>query len=240
MAGEKILVVDDEPEISRLIDLYLTRDGFQVLVAENGLRALQLAKGHRPDLVILDIVLPDLDGLEVCRKLRREYSMPILFLSCKGEEPDKILGLSLGGDDYITKPFSPAELLARVKAHLRRNRLVSQANKETSLLQFPGLIIDLDSHVVLAEGTPVILSAKEFQLLALLAKSPNRVFSTDQLFHSIWDPLDLGDTRTVMVHISNLRKKIEPNPSSPVYIHTIRGAGYKFSYQEQPPRRTHQ
>lgn len=230
MAGEKILVVDDEEEIRDLIGLYLSQNGFQVTATGNGLEAIQLAAAEKPDLIILDILLPGLDGIEVCQELRRNSSIPVLFLSCKGDEADKILGLTVGGDDYITKPFSPAELLARVKAHLRRSRLIGESDPQgKKLLKFPGLLIDLDSHVVLVEGSPVILSAKEFQILSLLARNKNRVFGLDQIFGSLWGTPDIGDTRTVMVHISNLRKKIEKDPSSPVYIQTIRGVGYRFT-----------
>lgn len=230
MAGEKILVVDDEAEITELISLYLTKNGFHVVTAETGEQAIELTRTIKPDLIILDILLPGLDGIEVCQELRKDNNVPILFLSCKSEDTDKVLGLTVGGDDYITKPFSPSELLARIKAHLRRNRLLNTAHKqEKSLLTFPGLVIDLDSHVVLVNGAPVILSAKEFQLLALLAQNPNKIFSIEQLFKALWSYQSFGDTRTVMVHISNLRKKIEKDPSNPDYIHTVRGVGYKFS-----------
>lgn len=232
MAGEKILVVDDEAEISQLITLYLAKNGFQVITAESGQKALELANNQRPDLIILDVVLPGLDGIEVCQELRRSSNLPILFLSCKCEDTDKIMGLTVGGDDYITKPFSPGELVARVKAHLRRSRLLGETKtQEKSILTYPGLVIDLTSHVVLVSNSPVILSAKEFQLLSLMAQNPNMVFSIEQLYQSLWNSHSFGDARTVMVHISNLRKKIESDPSNPKYIHTIRGAGYKFSWE---------
>jgi DNA-binding response OmpR family regulator len=229
MAGEKILVVDDEAEISELISLYLVKDGFQVSTAENGQQAIEIAHKEKPDLIILDVLLPDIDGLEVCQVLRKYYNVPILFLSCKIKDIDKILGLTVGGDDYITKPFSPGELIARVKAHLRRHRLLQTDKKnEKSLLSFPGLIIDMESHMVLVDDYPVTLSAKEFQILALLAENPNRVFSPEQLFKNIWNTDTLGDSRTIMVHISNIRKKIEITPLTHKYIKTIKGVGYKF------------
>ncbi len=230
MAGEKILVVDDDPDISDVLSLYLTKNGFEVLTAEDGFRAVELAKAAKPDLILLDVLLPGLDGLEVCQELRKEKNIPILFLSCKSEEIDKILGLSVGGDDYITKPFSPGEVIARVKAHLRRHRVLSTNQEpQNSILAFPGLVIDLNSHSVLMDGSSVDLSAKEFQLLAMLAQNPNTVFSIEKLFRSVWSSHSFGDNRTVMVHMSNLRRKIEKDPSDPKYVVTIKGAGYKFN-----------
>lgn len=227
MSGEKILVVDDEDEIRELITLYLIKNGFQVIVAESGQKAIELANTQKPDLIILDIFLPGLNGIEVCQILRKDNQVPILFLSCKSQDSDKIQGLTAGGDDYITKPFSFGELVARVKSHLRRSNLVNSVKEEKqSLITYPGLVIDLTGHVVLVNNSPVELPAKEFQLLALLAQNPNKVFSIDHLFHLLWD--SHGDSRTVMTHISNLRKKIEQDPPSPKYVRTIRNVGYKF------------
>lgn len=229
MSGEKILIVDDEPDIVELIRLYLVREGYEVISANNGQDVFEIVLHQRPDLIILDILLPGLDGIEVCRQLRKTHNTPILFLSGKSEDIDIILGLSMGGDDYITKPFSPSQLVARVKAHLRRNSILDKQKDHPQLVKFPGLEIDLVSRIVKVTGQPISLSAKEFDLLALMAKTPNRVYKIEQLFEIVWSLDSIGDPRTLIVHISNLRKKIEPNPSEPRYIITVRGVGYKFN-----------
>jgi DNA-binding response OmpR family regulator len=229
MSGEKVLIVDDELEIVELISLYLVRDGYEVISANNGQQVFDVVLQHKPDLIILDILLPGMDGIEVCRQLRKTHNTPILFISCKSEDIDIILGLSMGGDDYITKPFSPSQLVARVKAHLRRNSLIEQNKEDPQRLLYPGLEIDLISHIVMVGGQPISLSAKEFDLLTLLAKTPNRVYKIEHLFELVWSLDSLGDPRTLIVHISNLRKKIEPNPTEPRYIITVRGVGYKFN-----------
>ncbi|MCY9665320.1 response regulator transcription factor [Paenibacillus alginolyticus] len=229
MAGETILVVDDEQEIVQLIQLYLAREGYKVISANNGQDVFEIVKEHKPDLIILDILLPGLDGIEVCRQLRKTSNTPILFISCKSEDIDIILGLSMGGDDYMTKPFSPSQLVARVKAHLRRNSIREQHQDDPQLVKFPGLEIDLVSHIVRVNGQTISLSAKEFDLLSLMAKTPNRVYKIEHLFELIWSLDSMGDPRTLIVHISNLRKKIESNPAEPRYIITVRGVGYKFN-----------
>lgn len=229
MRREKILIVDDEVEIIELICLYLAREGYQTLTALDGYGAIEMVDKSKPDLIILDIQLPDLDGFEVCLELRKMTKAPILFLSCKSEDLDKILGLGVGGDDYITKPFSPGEMVARVKAHLRRSRMQSEPVTPEHTLTFGELTIDPKSFTVRLSGEVVTLSAKEYQLLLLLAKNPDRVYSLDQLFTQVWESPSIGDPRTVMVHISNVRKKIEPDPAHPTYIVTIRGGGYKFN-----------
>jgi DNA-binding response OmpR family regulator len=229
MNGEKILIVDDEPEIVELIRLYLEKEGYEIISTNNGHDALELMREHRPDLAILDILLPEMDGIEICRQIRKSYSTPILFVSCKHDDMDIILGFSIGGDDYITKPFSPGQLVARVKAHLRRNQILEQHKEDAQQLSFPGLEIDLLSRSVRLDGSPVLLSSKEFDLLVHLAKSPNKVIPIEQLYKMTWGVDSNGDTRTLLVHISNLRKKIEANPTEPKYVHTVRGIGYKFS-----------
>lgn len=230
MAREKILVVDDESDIRDIIVRYLTKEFYTVMVADNGQLALELIETKNPDLVILDIVLPDTDGFSICPQIRGLTSCPILFLSCKDDEVDKILGLSLGGDDYITKPFSPRELVARIKSHLRRNQIISSNSSYSNLIEFDNLVIDLDGYQVKIDEQSIPLPAKEFKILSILAQSPNRIFSSDQLYDLVWNENSIGDTRTVLVHISNLRKKIERDPSNPKYIVTVRGVGYKFSY----------
>ena len=228
MPGETILIVDDEAEITELISLYLRKEGYEVVWTSDGQEALEMMDKHHPSLVILDILLPGMDGIEVCRQMRKTYNTPILFISCKNEDMDIILGFSIGGDDYITKPFSPGQLVARVKAHLRRSQLMEQSKENSQQLAFPGLEIDLLTRAVRVNETPVTLSSKEFDLLAHLAKSPNKVIPLEQLYQTTWGVDSNGDTRTLLVHISNLRKKIEPNPAEPQYILTVRGIGYKF------------
>jgi DNA-binding response OmpR family regulator len=208
MAGEKILIVDDEPEIVELIQMYLIKEGYQVQSTHNGPSVFEYMEQFSPDLVILDILLPGMDGIEICRQLRRTINIPILFISCKKEDADIILGLNIGGDDYMTKPFSPSQLVARVQAHLRRKQLLDN---------------------VWAGGKLAPISSKEFDLLALMAKKANTVIPIEHLYQKTWGVDSNGDTRTLLVHISNLRKKIEPNPAEPTYVQTVRGVGYKFN-----------
>jgi DNA-binding response OmpR family regulator len=231
LAGERVLIVDDEPEISQLLSLYLTKEGYEVTCVTDGSAAIDTVRREEVSFIILDVLLPGLDGIEVCTELRKLTDVPIVFLSCRDEDIDKVMGLVAGGDDYITKPFSPRELVARVKAHLRRYRMVSAAREQgrPSTIRYEGLEIDLDSCEVKVRGEVVYLSHKEFELLSLLAQNPDKVFSADDLFEKLWKMQSFGDIRTVMVHISNLRKKIERNPAAPEYILTVRGAGYKFN-----------
>lgn len=233
MAQDKIMVVDNEMEIIQLIKLYLSREGYEVVWTTDSTKAAALAAEERPDLILLDVVMPGLSGIELCGRIREQSDVPILFVSCKGQDIDKVLGLSIGGDDYITKPFSPAELVARVKAHLRRRNIRETSSAapldRRGFLSVGDLEIDLSAHTVSVSGEPVHLTAKEFELLVLLCKYPNRVFTSRQIFDNLWDTYGLEeDVRTVMVHISNLRKKIEPNPEKPRYIQTVRGVGYKL------------
>lgn len=228
MRKEKILIIDDEPEISHLLYRYLSRENYEIIITDNGLKAMELVRAHDPDLILLDILLPGLDGLSVCQKIRHNTKAPILFLSCKDEDSDKVLGLGVGGDDYVTKPFSPSVVVARIKAHLRRNQFLKSQGKD-QFIRYPGLEIDTNSYTVLINGNPLSLPAKEFQLLTILARNPNRLFSTEQLFDLVWQEDNFGDSRTVVVHLSNLRKKLESDPQSPKYIVTVRGVGYKFS-----------
>lgn len=230
MSNKAILVVDDDKEINELLAMSLKREGYKVISAFQGEDALLLAKEHSPDLVILDVLLPGLDGFQICSELRKTSNVPILFVSCKDEDMDKVLGLGLGGDDFISKPFSPIELIARVKAHLRRSYLLHKHDSEPDqTLKYDKLFIDPATHRVLVDNKPIALSAKEFKLLFHLAKNPNRVYKNEQLFSLLWDDVHMGDTHTVMVHIYNLRKKLESNPAKPHYIRTIRGVGYKFN-----------
>lgn len=230
MAGETILVVDDDSDIREIVTMYLEADNYKVIVAADGYEAISHTDQYNPDLIILDMVLPSLDGIEVCQLIRKNHDSPILFLSSKSTSNDKATGLIAGGDDYISKPFDPKELLARVKAHLRRNRILEQkAHKAENLILYPNLSIDLKSYIVTAYDREVSLSQMEFQLLTLLAQNPNVVITSEQLFEELWHTESFGDYRTLLVHISNLRKKIERDPRNPVFIHTIKGVGYKFA-----------
>jgi two-component system response regulator VicR len=229
MGKETILVVDDEKEIAELVRDYLEFENFNVICAYDGQQALELFQEHQPDLAILDVMLPKLDGLEVCKNIRAKSSIPILMLSAKKSDVDKILGLGLGADDYITKPFSPKVLVARVKAHLRRYRQFSDLSKKGGRLTFNNLVIDLNAYSVYVNDKPVSLSSKEFEVLKFLATHPNRVFTREEIFHNVWGYNEYGDINTVTVHISKIREKIEEDPSHPVYIQTVWGVGYKFT-----------
>jgi DNA-binding response OmpR family regulator len=227
-AKKKVLIIDDDQDIGQLVGLYLRNEGYEVEYTPRGDEALPLARQMGPDLIILDVMLPGYDGVEICRELRRFTDVPILFLSGKKDETDIIIGLMAGGDDYVTKPFRPRELVARVKVQLRRRQPTAAAVRGSHVLQFPDLTIDLLSRTVIARGERVVLSAKEFDLLALMARNPNRVYQVEELFELVWGEHSLGDTRTLIVHISNLRKKIEADPTKPQYIITVRGVGYRF------------
>ncbi|MED4533011.1 response regulator transcription factor [Metabacillus fastidiosus] len=231
MGKERVLLIDDDINIQEIIKLYMEKEGFSLEVATDGYSALHVTEKFKPDIIILDVMLPGMDGFEVCRLLRQRTDVPILFLSAKEDDFDQVLGHRIGGDDYITKPFSPRLLVAKVMAHLRRSSQMdgSKYGNNQTVLQFPNLTIEKENCIVTVNGKPVALSAKEFLLLCLLAENPNRVFSVEHIFDSIWGEDSLGDYRTVMVHISNLRKKIELDPAKPIYILTVRGMGYKFS-----------
>ena len=236
MSGSKILVVDDESDITELISLYMEREGYLVQTTDNGEDAVSLTASFRPDLIILDIQLRQMDGFDVCKQIRASSNVPILFVSCKNDDTDIIHGLTVGGDDYMTKPFSPSQLVARVKAHLRRQTVNDRQRPYDraagEVLRFNGLVIDLPGRTVHVKGKEVALSTKEFELLVRLAKTPNRAFALDDLYTIVWGHDSMGDTRTLMVHVSNLRKKIEPDPTNPIYIVTVRGVGYKFNIKE--------
>lgn len=225
--GYRILVVDDEIEIVELVQDYLEREGFGVIAAGDGQAAIEAARRENPDLIVLDIMLPKIDGFEVCRQLRAEMVAPILLLSAKGQEVDKILGLGLGADDYITKPFSPGELVARVKAHLRRATLLSKGHEET-ILTFGNLTIDVNGYKVSRCGQEVALPTREFELLRFMALHASQVFTREQLFEKVWGYDYVGDDSTVTVHIRRLREKLEDDPGDPRHIKTIWGVGYKF------------
>jgi two-component system, OmpR family, alkaline phosphatase synthesis response regulator PhoP len=226
---ERILIVDDEPKIVKLTRDYLEKDGFQVISAGDGVTALELARKERPDLVILDIMLPGMDGWEVCRVLRRDTDVPIIMLTARSEESDQIVGLELGADDYITKPFSPRTLVARVRAILRR---AQGKLKPATLIHAGGLEIDLERHQASLDGQVLRLTPTEFKLLAVLSQNPGQLFSRDQLADHLHGATFDSFDRSIDSHIKNLRRKIEADPAQPRYIETVYGVGYRFIEQE--------
>lgn len=229
MSVQKILIIEDEASIAELERDYLESHGFSVDIEQRGDWGLKKALDSDYDLIVLDLMLPKVDGFEICRQIRGQKDIPILMVSAKKEDIDKIRGLGLGADDYITKPFSPGELVARVKAHLARcERLRGKLNTKNQEIRIRGLHIDRLAHRVFINNLEVTLTTKEFELLLFLASHPNRVFSKAELFDRLWGLDSLGDTATVTVHIGKLREKIEIVPSNPQYIETIWGVGYRF------------
>ncbi len=222
-----ILVVDDEPNIREVVSLYLQRDGHAVLSAADGEEALRLHRQHQPDLVILDLMLPRISGLEVCRRIQSERRVPVIMLTAKSEEQDRIIGLGVGADDYVVKPFSPRELSARVGAVLRRVSDQSQPSHK-AVAAVGELRIDPNARAVTRGGAPLALTVREFDLLYYLATHPNRVFTRDELMDAVWGYEFAADTSTVTVHIRRLREKIELDPTAPQYVITVWGVGYRF------------
>ena len=225
---KKILVVDDEKSIVKGIKFSLEQDDMKVEVAYDGETALELAKANHYDMILLDIMLPGFSGLEVCQMIREFSDVPIIMLTAKGEDMDKILGLEYGADDYITKPFNILEVKARIKAIFRRNGRNVPEQENQKIIETKGLKIDVDSRRVYIDDKEVNLTAKEFELVYLLVSNPNKVYSREQLLKTIWGPSYPGDARTVDVHVRRLREKIEATPADPKYIHTKWGVGYYF------------
>ena len=224
-----ILVVEDDRPIRNLIVTTLKTHDYKYLAAENGASAILEASSHNPDIVLLDLGLPDMEGVEVIKKIRTWSNMPIIVISARSEDMDKIEALDAGADDYITKPFSPSELVARVKAHLNRyQRLVNNQMEANDIIEIRGLKIDKTARRVYLNGEEKVFTTKEFDLLTFLAGHPNRVFTKEELFNKIWDMESLGDIATVTVHIKKIREKIEVNTAKPQYIETIWGVGYRF------------
>lgn len=225
---QKILIVDDDSNIAELISLYLTKECFETMIVGDGESALLAAESFRPNLMLLDLMLPGIDGYQVCREIRAKSSLPIIMLSAKGEIFDKVLGLEMGADDYMEKPFDPKELVARVKAVLRRYKPVMQAPSDSDIkcVEYPDLVVNQTNYSVLYKGRPVEMPPKELELLYFLASSPNHVFTREQLLDQIWGYEYIGDTRTVDVHIKRLREKINDHDSWK--LATIWGIGYKF------------
>ena len=225
----KILIVEDEVAIADLEKDYLELSGFDVEVANDGLLGLQKALEEEYNLVILDLMLPGIDGFEICRKIREDKNTPIIMVSAKKDDIDKIRGLGLGADDYMTKPFSPSELVARVKAHMARyDRLVGSNAKNNDIIEIRGIRIDKTARRVIVDGTEKAFTGKEFDLLTFLAEHPNHVYTKEELFREIWDMDSIGDIATVTVHIKKIREKIEYDSAKPQYIETIWGVGYRF------------
>ena len=222
----KVLVVDDEPTIREIVVSYLERDGFKTLEAADGNRARELLESDPPDLVVLDVMLPGTDGLELCRWIRSRSRLPVIMLTARGEESDRIVGLELGADDYVTKPFSPRELAARVRTVLRR-AVTDVVAEET--LSYDGLVVDSATREVTRDGNPLRLTAREFDLLWFLASHPRRVFSREHLMRRVWGYSAALDTGTVTVHMRRLREKIEDDPSHPRHLETVWGVGYRFA-----------
>ena len=221
-----VLVVDDEPVVREVVVRYLQRDGFDTLEASDGLAARSLIEGARPDLVVLDVMLPGTDGLSLCRWIRGRSDLPVILLTARGEEADRIVGLELGADDYVTKPFSPRELSARVRTVLRRTGAAAEPRQER--LSFGEVELDGGSREARRAGAPVQLTAREFDLLWFLASHPRLVFSRDQLMDRVWGYAAAHDTGTVTVHIRRLREKVERDPARPRHLHTVWGVGYRL------------
>lgn len=232
MNPEKVLVVDDDPKILKVIEHSLRREGYHVYTAADGENAINLTEKLRPNLIILDLMLPKIDGFEVCRKIKSKIDVPVIILSARGEEIDKVVGFTLGADDYQTKPFSPTELIMRVKAVLRRYRLTGNEDNQEIDITCRDLKINSKTRTVSVKGQNVELTAKEFDLLWHLAKSSPQVFTRQQLLESLWEPDFYGDENTLTVHIRRLREKIEQDSNKPQYIKTVWGVGYKFDSVE--------
>lgn len=231
MEETKILVVDDEKEIADLLELYLVSDGFRVLKAYDARAGLRFMKEEHIDLVLLDIMMPEIDGLEMCRRIREDYNVPVIMVSAKTQDLDKIVGLTTGADDYVTKPFNPLELMARVKSQLRRYRELNPASdqkKEEQVIELKNLMINRETHQVFVDGESIKLTPIEFDILYLLASNPGKVFSTDEIFEQVWHEKVYEANNTVMVHIRRLRGKMKDDARADKIITTVWGVGYKI------------
>ena len=223
----RILIVEDEESFSDPLSYSLRKEGYEVAVADTGTDGLRIFTAHGADLVLLDLMLPGMSGTEVCREIRRTSRVPVIMLTAKDDEFDKVLGLELGADDYVTKPYSSRELLARIKAVLRRGQDVADAEEDTTL-QAGNIVMDVERHVVQVHGQDVALPLKEFELLEMLLRNVDRVLTRGQLIDRVWGADYVGDTKTLDVHVKRLRAKIEDDPKHPVHLVTVRGLGYKF------------
>lgn len=239
--NERILIVEDEPSVREVLERYLVREGYDVVTCPDGASALRHVEESAPDLVVLDIMLPGVDGIQVCREIRRTSAVPVIMLTARGEAEDRILGFGVGADDYVTKPFIPLEVVLRVQAVLRRAQKPASAlmdakaaNTPKSLLRYGDLVIDRDARRVMKAGRLIELTVKEFELLWTLAEHAGHVLSRSQLVARVWEYEDVGDTSTVTVHIRKLREKVEEDPSNPTRIRTVWGLGYRFEKGETP------
>jgi DNA-binding response OmpR family regulator len=223
----RILVCDDERDIVSALNIYLTGEGYQVLTAYSGREALEVLERQSVDLVLMDIMMPEMDGLSAVTQLREHSNVPVIFLTAKSEDTDKILGLNIGADDYITKPFNPVELCARVRSHLRRYKQLGGAPVEDNSLRVGGIALDDKSKSVTLDGDPVSLTPLEYSILKLLMESPGKVFSSDEIYQSVWKDTPYGANATVAVHIRHLREKLEIDPANPRYLKVLWGHGYK-------------
>ncbi|MGE7825879.1 response regulator transcription factor [Paenibacillus sp. NPDC093718] len=229
MSGVTILMVDDETEILKLMEIYVRNEGYTLLTASHGLEALEILRTHKVDLIILDVMMPQMDGIEACMRIREENNTPIIMLSAKSQEIDKIAGLSIGADDYVTKPFSPLELIARIKSQLRRYKQLNNSSvRDENEIQIDELVINVASHRVAVAGVEIKLTPREFALLHMLAINRGLVLSMDKIYTEVWNEPFMESKNTVMVHIRKLREKIEKDPQQPVYIKTVWGIGYKI------------
>lgn len=229
MSNENILVIDDENEIRDLIGIYLEGEGFKVLKAANGKEALDIVDKQDIDLIILDVMMPVMDGIETCINIRKSKNMPIIMLSAKNEDMDKIIGLTTGADDYVAKPFNPLELIARVKSQLRRyTKLNNSEEKNEGIIEVDDLSIDINNHEIMLGGKEIKLTAREFDILLLLAKHRGMVFSAEKIYEKVWNDEFFESDNTIMVHIRKIREKIEENPRKPRFIKTVWGVGYKI------------
>lgn len=229
-----ILIAEDEKDIRDLLKISLEMEGYTVLAAKNGLEAIDILQSNSVELAVFDVMMPGLDGFNLLRKIREKHTFPVIFLTARGNDMDKILGLGIGADDYLVKPFNMAELMARVSAHLRRSYNYSAPKgKEAQKITYGSLVLDQDGCCIYKDGVSLELNAKEYKLLQYLMENPAKVFTKKQLYRAVWDEDIYYDDNTVMVHISHLRTKIETNPKNPEYIKTIRGIGYKFHKQNE-------
>ena len=231
--AERVLVVDDEKSIRTIVEYALTDGGFEVVSASRGDDALEIVEKEPIDLVVLDLMLPGIDGMEVCRRIRAHRNVPIIMLSARGDEVDKVLGLEMGADDYVTKPFSPRELVSRVKANLRRAKVANATTAEDPI-RVGDLEVDPAARTVMRDGEQVNLTYSEFDILLKLPKSPRRVFTREELMDHLWKGSFYGDLRSVDVHVRHLRQKVERDAANPVLIRTVRGVGYAFGREDGP------
>lgn len=232
----KILIADDEVDIRNLIKMSLEENGYTVLAAQNGKEAFDMLMSEDVHLAVLDVMMPVMDGFNLLRKIREHSTIPVIFLTARTDDMDKVLGLGLGADDYLSKPFSVAELIARVGAHLRRsNEYLSPKDKSAQSITYGNLSIDKEKCCAFKDGEPIELGAKEYKLLLYFMENPERVFTKRQLYHAVWDEEYYFDDNTIMVHISRIRNRIEDDPQNPKYLKTIRGIGYKLHYTGEKP-----